>query len=374
MNQIKTPAYVLDESALEINLKLIQKVSQQAEIEIILAFKGFAMWSAFPLVRQYVTGATASSLHEAKLCNEHMQTQSHTYCVAYKESEVEELLALSSHISFNSLGQLEKFGTLARQKGVSVGIRINPEYSDVKTDLYNPASPVSRLGITSDELGDELLEGVEGLHFHVLCESDSYALEKVLDNLELKFGAQLKKIKWLNMGGGHLITREGYDVEHLIGILKAFKAKHGIDIIMEPGSAFAWQTGDLHTTVLDVVNRNGTKTAIIDASFTCHMPDCLEMPYRPTIEEGDKNENAYTHQYRLGGVSCLAGDFLEAYSFYKELSVGDPITFKDMIHYTMVKTSTFNGIQHPSIAIKRKDGALEVIREFEYEDYKNRLS
>ncbi len=373
MSGIPSPCFVLDEMKLEKNLELISEVSRRSGAEIILAFKGFAMWSAFPIVRKYVKGATASSLHEMKLCNEHMGTKAHTYCVAYKADELSQILEGSSHITFNSLGQWEQFGPKARKEGVSVGLRVNPEYSDVETALYNPASPHSRLGVTAEEF-DVLPEGIDGLHSHVLCESDSFALERTLQAIEERFGEHLKKIKWLNLGGGHLMTRQGYDVEHLIELISGFRKKHDVHIILEPGSAFAWQTGDLHTTVLDVVERHGVHTAIIDASFTCHMPDCLEMPYRPEIEEGSKDAAEHPNKYRLGGVSCLAGDFLEEYSFEKPLEPGDAITFKDMIHYTMVKTSTFNGIQHPAIGIKRKTGGFDLIREFGYEDYKNRLS
>lgn len=373
-NSIPSPCFVLDEQALENNLSLIKRVADQAQVEIILAFKGFAMWSAFPIVRQYISGATASSVHEMMLCNEHMQTKSHTYAVAYKNSEIQQILEGSSHITFNSLGQLAQFGEKASKLGVSVGLRINPEYSDVETDLYNPSSPTSRLGTKAENLTSDLPEFVEGLHCHVLCESDSYALENTLKAIEEKFGHLLPKIKWLNMGGGHLMTKKGYDTDHLIKTLKEFKTKHNLHIILEPGSAFAWQTGTLKTTILDIVDNGGVKTAIIDASFTCHMPDCLEMPYRPNLTSGYTDVTKGEHQYRLGGVSCLAGDFLEAYSFDQALKVGDEIEFLDMIHYTMVKTSTFNGVQHPAIGIQRKNGDFELIRTFEYSDYKNRLS
>ena len=373
MDKFRSPCFVLDESKLETNLQLIQKVSEQSGAEIILAFKGFAMWSVFPLVKKYVQGATASSLHEMKLCNEFMEAKAHTYCVAYREEEMGEFVSGSSHLTFNSLNQLNSLGPKANENGVSIGLRINPEYSDVETELYNPSSPNSRLGVLSDEL-DELPDFVDGLHLHVLCESDSKALENTLESLEKRFGKFLNKIDWLNLGGGHLMTREGYDVDHLIGLIRSFSEKHDLKIILEPGSAFAWQAGGLHTRVLDVVRRNGVDTAIIDASFTCHMPDCLEMPYRPEIDEGSRDPDELRHKYRLGGVSCLAGDFLEAYSFDKKLEPGDSITFKDMMHYTMVKTSTFNGIQHPSIGILRKSGEFELVREFGYEDYRNRLS
>ncbi|WP_422359170.1 carboxynorspermidine decarboxylase [Reichenbachiella sp.] len=371
---IPSPSFVLDERKLESNLKLIKSVSDQAQIEIILAFKGFAMWAAFPIVRQYISGATASSVHEMMLCNEHMKTKSHTYAVAYKDSEIDQILAGSSHITFNSLNQLERFGPKADAQGVSVGLRINPEYSDVETDLYNPSSPTSRLGVKADPLKLKIPDYVEGLHFHVLCESDSAALEQTLKSVEERFGHLLPQIKWLNMGGGHLMTRKDYDTQHLINILKDFKVKHDLHLILEPGSAFAWETGSLKTTVLDIVDNGGVKTAIIDASFTCHMPDCLEMPYRPNLANGYSDANNGNYQYRLGGVSCLAGDFLEAYSFDQPLSIGDEIEFLDMIHYTMVKTSTFNGVQHPAIGIMRKNGVFELIKSFGYSDYKNRLS
>jgi len=373
-DNIPSPCFVLDEQKLENNLRLIKHVADQAQVEIILAFKGFAMWSAFQNVRKYVKGATASSVHEMMLCNEHMGTKSHTYAVAYKDNEIEQILAGSSHITFNSLSQLERFGEKAKGLGVSVGLRVNPEYSDVETDLYNPSSPTSRLGVKSENIKRELPEYVEGLHFHVLCESDSYALEKTLEALEQRFGHILPKIKWLNMGGGHLMTRKDYDTDHLVRVLKKFKFKHNLDLILEPGSAFAWETGNLKTTVLDIVENGGIRTAIIDASFTCHMPDCLEMPYRPKLMNGYEDVTIGAHKYRLGGVSCLAGDYLEAYSFDQPLRIGDEVEFLDMIHYTMVKTSTFNGVQHPAIGIIRKDGTFDLIRSFGYEDYKNRLS
>ncbi|WP_420318380.1 carboxynorspermidine decarboxylase [Ekhidna sp.] len=370
--KIPSPCFVLDESKLIQNLKLINSVQKKAGIEIILAFKGFAMWGAFSIVKKYVRGATASSLNEVKLCNEEMGVKSHTYCVAYTDEEFDQIVSASSHLTFNSIGQYNKFISRVPVE-VSVGLRINPEWSDVETDLYNPSSPVSRLGISSKEL-IELPERVDGLHFHVLCESDSYALEKVLESLENRFGHLLPKIKWVNMGGGHLMTSQGYDTDHLINLLRAFKEKHKVDIILEPGSAFAWQTGDLHSSILDIVDNGGKKTAIFDGSFTCHMPDCLEMPYRPKLEKGSNVFIDDWHPYRLGGISCLAGDFLDEYWFEKPLQIGDSIVFKDMIHYTMVKTSTFNGVKHPSIGILKTNGDFELLREFGYEDFKNRLS
>ncbi|WP_185140156.1 carboxynorspermidine decarboxylase [Reichenbachiella versicolor] len=373
-SNIPSPCFVLQEELLEKNLQRIKSIADEAGVEFILAFKGFAMWSAFPLVRQYINGATASSLNEAKLCNDYMNTKSHTYCVAYREEEMDEILKLSSHITFNSLSQLSHYHEKAQKAGVGIGLRINPEFSDVETDLYNPASPSSRLGVTENELKDGLSMPIDGIHTHVLCESSAESLEGLLNAVEQKFGHLLPHIKWLNIGGGHLVTRKNYNVELLVHLLKNFKAKHGVEIILEPGSAFAWETGTLHTSVLDIVERNGVKTAIIDASFTCHMPDCLEMPYRPNLEVGSSDSAKYDYKYRLGGVSCLAGDYLEEYSFPEPLVIGSPIVFKDMIHYTMVKTTTFNGVHHPSIGIAKKGGGFQLIKEFGYEEYRDRLS
>ncbi len=369
---VPSPCFVLDEQKLEQNLKLIDHVQKKAGIDVILAFKGFSMWSAFPLLKKYIHGATASSLNEVKLCVEEMGTKAHTYCVAYNPHEFEEIVSNSSHLTFNSLSQYHQYVDQVPEE-VSIGLRVNPEWSDVSTDLYNPSSPVSRLGITSEQLV-ELPERVEGLHFHVLCESDSFALEKVIDAFERRFGDFGSKLKWVNMGGGHLMTQENYDVDHLIEILRKFKSKYDLEVILEPGSAFAWQTGDLHTTILDIVENGGKKTAIFDGSFTCHMPDCLEMPYRPQLAEGSEVPMEGWHRYRLGGVSCLAGDFLDDYWFEQPLKTGDSLVFKDMIHYTMVKTSTFNGVNHPSIGIARSDGRFELVRSFGYLDFKRRLS
>ncbi len=374
--KIPSPSFVLDEKLLRKNLELINEVQKKAGIEIILAFKGFAMWSAFPLVRQYLSGATASSLFEARLCFEEMKTRAHVYSPVYFEDEFEELLSYSSHIVFNSFTQFNKFypRTQNADHSISCGIRVNPEYSDVTTDLYNPSAAGSRLGVGSEEFPEKLPEGIEGIHFHVLCESDSYSLEKVLENLEVKFGKYLNHVKWVNMGGGHLMTRKGYDHKHLIRLLQNFKKKYDVKVILEPGSAIAWDTGVLASTVKDIVGHKKIKTAILDVSFTAHMPDTLEMPYRPRIigaKEPDKNSK---HLYRLGGVSCLAGDFMEAYDFGKELKVGDRVIFEDMIHYTMVKTTMFNGVNHPSIAIWKENDELEIVRKFDYLDFKDRLS
>ncbi len=375
-SKIPSPAFVLDEKLLRKNLELIKRIQNEAGIEIILAFKGFAMWSTFPLVRQYLNGATASSLYEARLCFEEMKTLAHVYSPAYFENEFEELMSYSSYIVFNSFSQFQKFYPETKKSGhpISCGIRVNPEYSDVETNLYNPSAAGSRLGVGSDEFPEELPEGIEGIHFHVLCESNSYSLEKVLENLEQKFGKYLHQVKWINMGGGHLMTRAGYDHQHLISLLKNFKNKFNIKVILEPGSAIAWETGVLISKVMDIVEHKGIKTAILDVSFTAHMPDTLEMPYRPKIMGAtDPNENS-TYLYRLGGISCLAGDFMEAYDFGKELTPGDQIVFQDMIHYTMVKTTMFNGVNHPSIVIWKENDELQTIRIFNYYDFKGRLS
>lgn len=374
-NKIPSPCYVMEEKLFRNNLSLIKDVSEKAGVNIILAFKAFSMWKTFPVVREYIAHSTASSRFEAQMAFEEMGSPAHTYSPAYTEADFPDLLKYSSHITFNSLSQFERFYPMVQAGGnrVSCGIRINPEFSDVETELYNPCAPGSRMGIIRDLLGDTLPEGIEGLHFHTLCESDSFDLERTLAAVERRFGEFLPRIKWLNMGGGHLMTRKGYDTEHLIGLLKAFKAKYpNLEIIMEPGSTFAWQTGFLLTTVVDIVENHGIRTAIIDASFTCHMPDCLEMPYKPVIRFAtDAIPGKPT--YRIGGNSCLSGDYMGDWSFEKPLQVGDKIIFEDMIHYTIVKTNMFNGIPHPSLAMWTKEDNLNILRTFGYEDYKNRM-
>jgi carboxynorspermidine decarboxylase len=375
-SKIPSPAFVLNEKQLRQNLEIINRVQKEAGIEIILAFKGFAMWSAFPLVREYLVGATASSLFEARLCYEEMKTRAHVYSPVFSENEFDELMSYSSHIVFNSINQFQKYYPKTKNVDhpISCGIRVNPEFSDVGTDLYNPSAAGSRLGIGSAEFPEELPQGIEGIHFHVLCESDSFSLEKVLEKLESKFGKYLKQVKWVNMGGGHLMTRKGYDHQHLIQLLKNFRKKYNVKVILEPGSAIAWETGVLVSTVQDIVEHKGVKTAILDVSFTAHMPDTLEMPYRPKIIDAtDPNEKS-NHLFRLGGVSCLAGDYMEAYDFDHDLQVGEKVIFLDMIHYTMVKTTMFNGVNHPAITIWRENDQLEIIRKFTYEDFKGRLS
>ena len=375
-SKIPSPAFVLNEKLLRRNLELINRVQNDAEIEVIMAFKGFAMWSAFPLVRQYLSGAAASSLFEARLCFEEMKTRAHVYAPVYFGNEFDELMSYSSHIVFNSFNQFHKFypETKKADHHISCGIRVNPEYSDVAVDLYNPSLAGSRLGVGSEEFPEELPEGVEGIHFHVLCESDSYSLENVLKKFEVRFGKYLHKVKWVNMGGGHLITRKGYNHNHLIQLLRDFKKKYNVKVILEPGSAIAWETGVLISKVLDLVEHKGIKIAILDVSFTAHMPDTLEMPYRPKILGAKEPDENSKYLYRLGGVSCLAGDFMEVYDFGHELQSGEQVVFLDMIHYTMVKTTMFNGVNHPAIFIWTEDNQLKTIRKFGYEDFKNRLS
>lgn len=375
-SQVQSPAFVIDQARLIGNLQLIQKVQDASGVKVILALKGFSTWPLFPLVKQYLHGATASSLNEARLIKEEMDTLAHTYSPAYFLEDFPELLNYSSHLTFNSLTQFQQFKdqVAKAQKTVSLGLRVNPEYSEVKTDLYNPAVPGSRLGVLADQLPTTLPEAIEGLHVHTLCESSAKATEQLILALENKFGSYLSSLKWVNLGGGHLMTRQDYDLEYLIQVLSAFKQRHPhLEVLMEPGSAIAWETGELVSTVLDIVESGGIKTAIVDVSFTAHMPDTLEMPYRPTIL-GAADAVPEKPSYRIGGVSCLAGDFMEAYSFEKPLQIGDRLIFWDMIHYTMVKSTMFNGVKHPAIylADSEKD-TLSLLRTFGYEDFKKRL-
>ncbi len=374
-SKIPSPCYVIEEDRFSRNLSLIKHVSDMSGAEIILAFKGFAMWGVFPILREYISGAAASSIDEARLCYEEIKSKAHTYSPVYLESDFQSILRYSSHITFNSLSQYNKYSReIKKQSGlVSAGLRINPEFSEISHGLYNPCSPGSRLGIIAEDLKDGIPEGIEGFHFHVLFEADSYALEKVLEVVEQKFGKYFPLLKWINMGGGHLMTRKDYDTDHLIDVLKRFKEKTGLHLILEPGSAFAWETGELIATVEDIVENKGIKTLIPDISFTAHMPDCLEMPYKPNII-GATDPVPGKPTYRVGGNSCLSGDVMGDWSFNEEVKIGDRLVFLDMIHYTMVKTTTFNGVHHPSIGIWTKDGKFKLIREFGYDDYKSRLS
>ena len=381
IEQIPSPCFVLDEVLLRRNLALLNRIQEEAGCQIILALKGFSMYSVFPIVNEYLSGATASSLNEVKLINDFMHTRAHTYSPAYLDTEFDEILAKSSHITFNSLSQWERFkGRVAAfnaqhpTQRVSCGLRINPQYSEVTTDMYNPCIPGSRLGITRDQLPDQLPEGIEGLHFHTLCENGAETLECTLMAVEERFGDLLHQAKWLNMGGGHLITREGYEDYLLVKLIHNIKAKYDLHVILEPGSAIAWRTGVLVSTVLDLLNSQGIQVAVLDVSFSAHMPDTLEMPYKPAIVGAYSEPQPGKPTYRLGGMTCLAGDFMGDYSFDAPLQIGDRIVFEDMIHYTMVKTTTFNGVNLPSIGMWTKDNTFKLIRSFGYESFKDRLS
>jgi carboxynorspermidine decarboxylase len=374
LSKIPSPCFVLEEEKLIKNLELLKSVQVQSGASIILALKGFSMYKVFPLVKKYLSGATASSLNEARLIFEEMGCHAHTYSPAYKSDEFTEIMNYSSHITFNSLSQFNRYKPEVDAFGrkISMGLRINPQYAEVATDMYNPCVVGSRLGITRDALGDSLPAGIEGLHSHTMCENDSFVLERTLVHIEEKFGDLLHQIKWLNLGGGHLMTKEGYDHNHLIDTIKKLKAKYNIDVILEPGSAIAWQTGFLKSTVLDIVDAQGIDVAILDVSFAAHMPDTLEMPYKPKVWNAtDKIEGNPT--YRLGGMTCLAGDYMSEYSFENELNVGDNLIFDDMIHYTMVKTTTFNGVGLPSIGVIRSNGEFELFKSFGFETFKDRI-
>lgn len=420
IKRFPSPCYVLEESLLRRNLSLIKHVADEAGVEIILAFKAYALWKTFPIFREYIQHTTASSVSEARLAYEEFGSKAHTYSPAYEDRTFAKILECSSHVTFNSLSQWERFG-LSREAQhldtteeaqlldtteeaqhldtteeakhidtdrVSFGLRVNPEYSEIETALYNPCAPGSRFGVLAEDMPEQLPEGIEGFHCHCHCEDDSYTLERTLSHLEAKFSKWFPQLKWLNLGGGHLMTRADYDVEHLIGVLKGLRSRYPwLKIILEPGSAFGWQTGPLISQVVDVVENHGIKTAILNVSFACHMPDCLEMPYHPAVRgaeliddssdssvSGDsRNSRQSSFLYRLGGNSCLSGDFMGSWKFDHELQVGDYVVFEDMLHYTTVKTHTFNGVSHPAIALFKTDGNIEMLREFSYEDYKNRM-
>ena len=376
-----TPYYLLEESKLRRNLSLIRSIAERANVEFILAFKAFALWRTFPIFREYIRHTTASSPYEARLAYEEFGSKAHTYSPAYEEHTFDEIVRCSSHISFNSLSQYERFAPQALAAGISCGLRINPEYSEIETELYNPCAPGSRFGILAESLPPVLPEGIEGFHCHCHCESSSFALEHTLEHIEAKFGPWLGQVKWLNLGGGHLVTRADYDTEHLIGLLQGLHQRYPhLRIILEPGSAFAWQTGPLVSQVVDIVENHGIKTAILNVSFTCHMPDCLEMPYHPAVrgaetlaDEAAEGQETAPTVYRLGGNSCLSGDFMGYWRFPAPLAIGDTVIFEDMIHYTTVKTNMFNGIHHPSLVLEHKDGTRELLRQYNYEDYRDRM-
>lgn len=382
ISDIPTPFYIVYEDRLRKNLDLITDVARRADVKIIMAFKANALWKTFDIFKEYDVACTASSLNELRLGREYLTDRIYSYSPAYTDATIDEYLAGSTHITFNTLGQWERFRDRVNKynatsgRHVSPGLRVNPRCSVIATDLYNPALPGSRFGVSAADVADGLPDGIEGLHFHALCESTSHDLAKVLASFEAQFGRHLEKIKWVNMGGGHIMTRAGYDTDHLVEVLRDFKSRYPwVDIILEPGSAFTWRTGDLISSVVDIVSNDGVTTAIMDVSFACHMPDTLEMPYKPAITESDgENPVPGHHVYRLGGNSCLSGDFMGDWSFTKPLKEGDRLTLEDMNHYTTVKTNMFNGIDHPAIVFCDKDGECRYVRQFTYDDYKSRMS
>ena len=373
-SELPTPYYIVYEDRMRRNLELITCVEREAGVNIIMAFKANALWRSFPVVREYNRDFTASSLNELRLGNEELGGEAHVYCPVYTAQTIDEFLSRATHLTFNSLSQWERYGQRTLAAGVSPGLRVNPQCSVIETEIYNPALPGSRFGVTAEQLGGVLPEGIEGLHFHALCESSSYDLAKVLNAFEEQFGCYLRQLKWVNFGGGHLMTREGYDTAHLIEVLRGFRSRYPwLSVVLEPGSAWMWRTGDLITEVLDIVDNQGIKTAVIDASFACHMPDCLEMPYKPAITESVEEAEGLP-RYRLGGNSCLSGDYVGDWCFRNPLKAGDRLTLEDMNHYTTVKTTMFNGIQHPDIVMCDINGDCKYLRRFTYEDYKHRMS
>ncbi len=374
---MNTPIYIIEEEKLRRNLALIRQVAERTDSEWILAFKAFALWKTFPIFREYITATTASSLCEARLALEEFGAKAHTYSPAYKEDEFDEIVRCSSHLTFNSLTQYERYHE--RAGACSLGLRVNPEYSEVGTLLYNPCAPGTRFGVTADKLPKQLPRDIQGFHCHCHCESGADVFARTLKHIEAKFSGWFSQLEWINFGGGHLVTRNDYDIEALVQLMQGFHSRYPhLKVIFEPGSAFAWQTGPLVASVVDVVEDKGIKTAILDVSFTCHMPDCLEMPYYPDVRgavtiEGLNEVPGEANVYRLGGNSCLSGDYMGYWQFDHELQVGEEVVFEDMIHYTTVKTNTFNGITHPAIGMLKCNGQLEILRQYGYEDYKNRM-
>ncbi|MFK5975442.1 MAG: carboxynorspermidine decarboxylase [Sulfurovum sp.] len=371
---IPSPCWLLNERSLIKNLQIISDIKKPTNAKVLLALKGYALWKSFDTLKPYLDGCCASGLHEALLADEEFGKEVHTYSPAFKDEEIDKIAKISHHIVFNSPSQFERFAPKAKEinPNISLGLRINPEFSQSPKEMYNPCGLYSRLGTTINNIDENIINQCDGLHFHALCEQDSTALEGVLRAVEKKFGKYLHQMKWLNFGGGHHITRKGYDIERLINLIIKFRDKYDLQIYLEPGEAIGWETGTLITTVLDIVD-NGIKIAILDISSEAHMPDTIIMPYRADVEGADEaNKKKFT--YRLGGNSCLAGDIMGDYSFDNLLNIGDKIVFEDQMHYTMVKATTFNGVKLPSIAIEREDGSIEVVREFGYEDFKGRLS
>ena len=374
LSTLPSPCWLLEEEKLQKNLELLLHIKEESGAKILLALKGYALWKSFGLVRPYLNGCCASGLHEAKLAHETFGKEVHTYSPAFKEEEIEEIARISHHLVFNSSAQFERFAAQAKtiNPHLSLGLRVNPEYSESPKEIYNPCGLYSRLGSTLANCDEAVLARCDGLHFHALCEQGSDALENVLKNFEEKFAPYIPQMKWINFGGGHHITRKGYDVDKLIHLIKEFKHRYDVEVYLEPGEAVGWETGTLVATVLDVVH-NGMDIAILDSSAEAHMPDTIIMPYRAEVRgAGEAGEKAHT--YRLAGNTCLAGDIMGDYSFDAPLQIGDKIIFEDQMHYTMVKATTFNGVKLPSIAIHKLDGSVEVVRNFGYEDFKNRLS
>lgn len=373
IDELPTPCYVVDEALIEKNLKILRGVMDRTGCRILLAQKAFSMYALYPLIGQYLSGTAASGLYEARLGREEMGKENHIFSPAYRDDEIDEIVSLCDHIIFNSFSQLEKFKDKVLKAGKSVGLRINPEFSTQEGHaIYDPCAPGSRLGVTLSNFKPELLDGVSGLHFHTLCEQDSDALISTVEVVEEKFGPWLSQMEWLNFGGGHHITRPGYHIEALEDCIKRIQDKYGVTVYLEPGEAVALNAGFLITTVLDTL-KNGIDIAILDTSAACHMPDVLEMPYRPPLlNSGEPHEKKYT--YRLGGPTCLAGDIIGDYSFDEPLKVGDRLTFGDMAIYSMVKNNTFNGMPLPSIALRDKNGDCKIVRSFGYDDFKTRLS
>lgn len=373
-NALPTPCYVVDEKLLRKNLEVLKSVQDRTGAHILLALKGFSMYSTFPIVGEYLKGMTASSLNEARLGYEEMQKEVHAYVPAFIDREFEEYLKYCDHLVFNSFDQWNKYKDRIKAyepKKISCGLRVNPEYSEIKTPIYDPCFKYSRLGITLANFRPDELEGIDGIHFHTMCEQNSDVLKRTIPYIDEKFGPYIAQMKWLNMGGGHHITREDYDIETLVESIMFFKDKYGVEVYLEPGEAIALNTGFLVTTVLDIVN-NDMDIVMVDASAACHMPDVLEMPYRPhIIGSGVAGEFEYT--YRLGGGTCLAGDIIGDYSFKEPLKPGDRLVFTDMGHYTMVKNNTFNGVNLPSIAFNSEKDGIQIVKTFGYEDYKSRL-
>ncbi len=371
------PAYILEESRLRNNLRLIHSVAQAADVEIILAFKAYALWKTFPIFREYIDATTASSLYEARLGREEFGSPTHTFSPAYTDYEVAEIARCSSHMTFNSLTQMERYveKALNANPSLSLGLRVNPEYSEVGTAIYNPCAPGTRFGITADKLPLRLPSCIKGFHCHCHCESGADVFARTLNHIELIFSKWFCQLEWINFGGGHLMTRHDYDPRLLVDTLHGFHKRYPwLKVILEPGSAFGWQAGSLVSQVVDIVEDKGIRTAILNVSFTCHMPDCLEMPYKPTVRFAKTiDENIGEHVYRLGGNSCLSGDFMGYWQFDHELEIGENIIFEDMLHYTTVKTNMFNGISHPSIMLAKADGSLSLLRQYTYEDYKSRM-